>query len=47
MEPGPHVEEMEAAIAHLRIAFDANPDTRRWAADDDDLVSVRDDPALS
>ena len=37
----------EAAIAHLRIAFEKNPDTRRWAADDEDLASVRDDPALA
>ena len=36
----------EAAIAHLRIAFEKNPDTREWAAGDDDLASVRDDPAL-
>ena len=37
----------EAAIEHLRIAFDRNPDTREWAAGDEDLASVRDDPALS
>jgi len=35
-----------AAIRHLRIAFDNNPDTREWASDDEDLESVRDDPAL-
>ena len=37
----------EAAVEHLRIAFEKNPDTRGWAADDDDLASVRDDPALA
>jgi tetratricopeptide (TPR) repeat protein len=37
----------EAAIEHLRIAFDRNPDTREWAAGDDDLATVRDDPALA
>ena len=36
----------EAAIRHLRIAFDNNPATREWAAGDEDLASVRDDPAL-
>ena len=36
----------EAAIEHLRIAFEQNPDTREWAADDEDLASVRDDPTL-
>jgi tetratricopeptide (TPR) repeat protein len=36
----------EAAIRHLRIAFDNNPATREWAAGDEDLESVRDDPAL-
>ena len=36
----------EAAIEHLRIAFERNPDTREWAAGDEDLASVRDDPAL-
>ena len=36
----------EAAIEHLKVAFEQNPDTRNWAADDEDLASVRDDPAL-
>jgi hypothetical protein len=36
----------EAAIEHLEIAFEKNPGTREWAAGDDDLASVRDDPAL-
>ena len=36
----------EAAIEHLKVAFEKNPDTREWAAGDDDLASVRDDPAL-
>lgn len=34
------------ALRHLRIAFANDPSTREWAADDDDLVSVRDDPSL-
>ena len=37
----------DAAIEHLEIAFERNPDTRTWAADDEDLASVRDDPALA
>ena len=37
----------EQAIAHLKIAFAGNPDTREWAAGDEDLESVRDDPALA
>jgi tetratricopeptide (TPR) repeat protein len=36
----------EAAVRHLRIAYENNPRTREWAAGDDDLASVRDDPAL-
>jgi hypothetical protein len=36
----------EAALRHLRIAYDNNAATREWAAGDDDLASVRDDPAL-
>jgi hypothetical protein len=36
----------EAAVEHLKVAFEHNPDTREWAAGDDDLASVRDDPAL-
>ena len=36
----------EAAIGHLRIAYANNPATREWAAGDEDLASVRDDPAL-
>jgi mannose-6-phosphate isomerase-like protein (cupin superfamily) len=34
------------AIEHLEIAYAGDPRTREWAADDDDLASVRDDPAL-
>jgi mannose-6-phosphate isomerase-like protein (cupin superfamily) len=36
----------DRAIEHLRIAYDGNPETVEWAAGDDDLASVRDDPAL-
>ena len=36
----------ERAIEHLKVAYARNPATREWAADDDDLASVRDDPAL-
>ncbi len=36
----------DRAIEHLRIAYAANPETRAWAVGDEDLVSVRDDPAL-
>jgi len=37
----------EQAVGHLRIAYREDPRTREWAADDDDLVSVRDDPELT
>jgi len=37
----------DAAVEHLAIAFEHNPATREWAAGDDDLASVRDDPALA
>jgi tetratricopeptide (TPR) repeat protein len=37
----------DAAIEHLKIAYANNPQTREWAAGDDDLASVRDDPALA
>ena len=36
----------ERAIEHLKVAYAHNPATREWATDDDDLASVRDDPAL-
>jgi tetratricopeptide (TPR) repeat protein len=36
----------EAAIEHLKIAYANNPATRDWAAGDEDLASIRDDPAL-
>jgi tetratricopeptide (TPR) repeat protein len=36
----------DRAIEHLRIAYAGNPETREWAAGDEDLDSVRDDPAL-
>ena len=32
----------DAAVGHLRIAYANNPETREWAAGDDDLASVRD-----
>jgi mannose-6-phosphate isomerase-like protein (cupin superfamily) len=38
--------DRERAIEHLKIAYAQNPATRQWAAGDEDLVSVRDDPAL-
>ena len=37
----------EQAIEHLKIAYANNPETREWAAGDEDLESVRDDPALA
>jgi tetratricopeptide (TPR) repeat protein len=37
----------EKAIGHLRIAYANNPATREWAADDEDLASIRADPALA
>jgi tetratricopeptide (TPR) repeat protein len=37
----------EKAIEHLKIAYANNPATREWAVGDDDLASVRDDPALA
>jgi tetratricopeptide (TPR) repeat protein len=36
----------EKAIDHLKIAYANNPETREWAAGDEDLDSIRDDPAL-
>jgi tetratricopeptide (TPR) repeat protein len=36
----------EKAIEHLKIAYANNPATREWASDDEDLDSIRDDPAL-
>jgi tetratricopeptide (TPR) repeat protein len=36
----------EQAIEHLKIAYANNPETREWAAGDEDLDSIRDDPAL-
>jgi mannose-6-phosphate isomerase-like protein (cupin superfamily) len=35
------------ALRHLRTAFLNDPRTRLWAAEDDDLVGVRDDPSLA
>ena len=37
----------EAALEHLRAAFELEPETvRGWAANDSDLDSLRDDPAF-
>ena len=36
----------DQAIEHLRVAYANNPETREWAADDEDLDSIREDPAL-
>jgi tetratricopeptide (TPR) repeat protein len=36
----------EAALKHLRVALANDPRTRGWAAEDEDLASVRDDPSL-
>jgi hypothetical protein len=38
--------DRDAAIRHLRVAFDGDRRTREWAPGDADLESVRDDPAL-
>ena len=32
------------ALAHLRTAVEVNPETRAWAAKDEDFDSIRDDP---
>lgn len=34
----------EAALDHLRTAVEHRPDVRRWARDDEDFASLRDDP---
>ena len=34
----------EAALAHLARAVELDPAAARWAADDEDLASIRDDP---
>jgi hypothetical protein len=39
-------DNRDAAVRHLRVAFDGDPRTREWAAGDADLESVRDDAAL-
>ena len=38
--------EHEAALAHLREAVERNPVSARYAQDDDDLASIRDDPGF-
>jgi len=39
--------DRERAVEHLRIAYAGDERTRAWAADDEDLASVRDDPRLT
>ena len=39
--------DRDDALRHLRVAFANDPRTREWAADDEDLVTVRDDPSLA
>ncbi len=34
--------DRDAALRHLRVAIASDPRTREWAAEDDDLTSVRD-----
>jgi tetratricopeptide (TPR) repeat protein len=36
-----------AAIEHLRAAVAIDPEAARWAADDEDFDSIRDDPAFA
>ena len=36
----------EAALEHLRAAASSRPGVRRWAASDEDLDSLRDDPGF-
>jgi mannose-6-phosphate isomerase-like protein (cupin superfamily) len=36
----------EQALEHIRTAFENDPRTREWAAEDSDLDSIRDDPAF-
>jgi tetratricopeptide (TPR) repeat protein len=36
----------ERALEHLRVAYANNPESWEWAADDEDLESIRDDPSL-
>lgn len=38
--------DREQALVHLRIAYAGDARMWEWAADDDDLASVRDDPSL-
>jgi tetratricopeptide (TPR) repeat protein len=38
--------DREEALRHLRVAFENDPRTREWAASDEDLDSVRDDPGF-
>jgi tetratricopeptide (TPR) repeat protein len=35
--------DREAALGHLRVAFERDPRSREWAAKDDDLASLRDE----
>lgn len=39
--------DRDDALRHLHVAFANDPRTREWAAEDDDLITVRDDPSLA
>jgi hypothetical protein len=39
--------DREQAVEHLRVAFAGDGRTREWAAGDEDLASVREDPRLA
>jgi len=39
--------ERDEAVGHLLIAYAGDDRTREWAAEDEDLASVRDDPRLA
>ena len=39
--------DRDQAVEHLRIAFAGDERTRAWAAEDEDLASVREDPRLA
>lgn len=39
--------DRDDALRHLHVAFANDPRTREWAAEDDDLITVHDDPSLA